>query len=92
LVALPPPHPPPPPCSPPPPPPPPPPSSSITFGSTTLTRSSYMIYVNKLSASGGVTWARGYTGTGLSYSNGVATDASLNVYIGGFFTGSLTIG
>jgi hypothetical protein len=47
--------------------------------------SGYDVFVCKLYASGGFAWARGFGGNGNDYGNGIAVDASGNVYSTGRF-------
>jgi hypothetical protein len=71
-------------------------SASIVFGSTTLISSGgYDLFVAKYDANGNVLWAKGAVG-GFGYNdeaNAVATDASGNVVVAGWFeSGNLTFG
>src|SRR5262249_27041849 len=60
-------------------------SGSITWGSTTLSGGS--VFVAKLDPSGNVLWARSASGNTTSGMYGMATDASGNTYVGGYFDG-----
>jgi len=67
---------------------------SATFGSTTLTNNGFAnIFIAKLDSSGNWLWAKnaGYSGCGTS-GNGIAVDASGNIYVTGDFSGSATFG
>ena len=69
-------------------------ADSATFGSTTLTSNGVSdIFVAKLDSSGNWLWAKnaGYSGCGTS-GNGIAVDASGNIYVTGDFSGSATFG
>jgi len=62
---------------------------SITFGSQTLTAAGGGdIFIVKYDPSGNVLWARSAGGTGLEEGDGLATDASGNVYMTGEFASS----
>jgi hypothetical protein len=67
-------------------------SPTITFGTTTLYNAgaNYM-FIAKYDAAGTVLWATSTTSAGNSYGNSVATDASGNVYVTGYFVGSMAI-
>jgi len=61
---------------------------AITFGTTTLTNSisDYSdIFLVKYDTTGNVLWAKSATGIGGDYANSVATDASGNAYVTGYF-------
>jgi hypothetical protein len=69
-------------------------SATATFGSTTLTNNGFAnIFIAKLDSSGNWLWAKnaGYSGCGTS-GNGIAVDASGNIYVTGDFSGSATFG
>ncbi|MCB9641302.1 MAG: SBBP repeat-containing protein [Myxococcales bacterium] len=68
-------------------------SSSVTFGSTTLNaQGENDAYVAKLDATGKTLWVSAIGGTGNDVGRAVATDASGNVYVLGFFEGSISLG
>jgi len=63
--------------------------STITFGSTTLSSegSSYDIFIAKYDANGNVLWAKSVGGINTNdIGNSVATDASGNVYMTGYYS------
>lgn len=65
-------------------------SSTITFGATTLNNAGGFgaadVFIVKYDASGNVLWARGAGGTTFdNKGQGIATDASGNVYVTGYF-------
>jgi len=66
-------------------------NSSVTFGSSTLTddgaSGQYNLFIAKYNSSGAALWAN-TTGTGGSFANGVATDASGDIYLTGNFSDS----
>lgn len=63
------------------------------FGATMLTSvGSRNIFVEKLSNSGAVIWAKGFGGTGDSLGQSIVADSTGNVYVTGNFTGSATFG
>jgi len=67
---------------------------SATFGSTTLTNNGFAnIFIAKLDSSGNWLWAKnaGYSGCGTS-GNGIAVDASGNIYVTGYFADSAIFG
>ncbi|MFO7659852.1 MAG: clostripain-related cysteine peptidase, partial [Candidatus Cloacimonadaceae bacterium] len=70
-------------------------SSGITFGSTTLTNSSYSntygyhdIFVAKLDASGNWLWAKQAGGTNYDTGSSIAVDSGGNAYVTGSFSSS----
>jgi len=64
-------------------------SPTITFGTTTLTNAgSGNIFIAKYDAAGTVLWAKREGGTSDDVGLSVATDASGNVYVTGYFTSS----
>ena len=66
---------------------------SVTIGSTTLTTAgSFDVFVVKYDTSGTVQWATNIGGTDSDYVNGIATDSAGNVYVVGYYSGSVTIG
>jgi len=69
-------------------------AGSATFGSTTLTSTGwYDIFVAKLSSAGVFQWARGLgDSTNNDFGLGIAVDSSGNVYITGFFGGTVAFG
>ena len=67
---------------------------SATFGSTTLTNNGFAnIFIAKLDSSGNWLWAKnaGYSGCGTS-GNGIAVDASGNIYVTGYCADSAIFG
>ena len=61
-------------------------SPTITFGTTTLTNEGgYDIFLVKYDASGSVIWGNSVGGIGEDHAASVATDASGNVYVTGYF-------
>ncbi len=66
-------------------------SSSIVFGITTLTNASttFDLFLVKYDGSGTVLWAKREGGTGNEVVNSVATDATGNAYITGYFSSLL---
>ncbi|RAK68184.1 SBBP repeat-containing protein [Hymenobacter edaphi] len=72
-------------------------TATATFGSTTLSNAgtgSYgtSAFLAKLDAAGTWLWAKQVGGTGTNGSRDVATDASGNVYLSGYFQNSVTLG
>ena len=70
-------------------------ADNITFGTTTLTTAAiFDIYVVKFDAQGNVLWAKAGSGGAISgaQSWNTATDAAGNVYLTGFFVGSMSFG
>lgn len=70
---------------------------SLTFGSFTLINTdttgwSYDIFIVKYDAMGNVLWAKSEGGTGGSVGLGITTDTSGNVYVTGWYTGTITLG
>ena len=65
-------------------------STNVTFGSTTLTNSTFLsrdIYLTKYDAlTGTVTWAKTSGGTNQDYAYNVKADSNGDVYITGYFT------
>jgi hypothetical protein len=57
-------------------------TSFNTFGSND-------IFLSKLDASGNFVWAKHFGGTGFDLSSGICTDTSGNVYLTGFFEGTV---
>jgi len=67
--------------------------SSGTFGSTTLSGTYDEVFLVKMSAStGAVVWAIDGGGSNYDYATGVAVDGSGNVYVCGYYSGSMTFG
>jgi hypothetical protein len=68
----------------------------VPFGTTTLTNtgsSTYDIFVAKYNASGNVLWAKSFGGVDSDFGHAVSTDASGNIYVGGYFnSATMTIG
>ncbi len=65
-------------------------SDTINLGATTLTNSdntgnTYDVFLAKYDAAGNVLWAKRAGGTGGDYGRSVATDASGNIYVTGYF-------
>ncbi len=59
-------------------------------GTANLTSSGFLdIFISKLDASGNFVWAKAIGGNGYGQSNGIAVDASGNVYTTGWFNGSV---
>ncbi|MGZ3902973.1 MAG: SBBP repeat-containing protein [Bacteroidia bacterium] len=73
-------------------------SSTITFGSTILNNDSVGggtsdIFIVKCNASGGVIWAKSVGGKLNDNGNGIAVDATGNIYVtGGFYSTSIMFG
>ncbi len=71
-------------------------SPTITFGSTTLTKSGTYgndFFVVKYDPSGNVLWAKGGTGSRNDYGADISTDASGNIVVtGGFYSPTITFG
>ena len=68
-------------------------SGSFTIGSTTLTSAgSNDVFVAKYDTSGTVQWATSIGGTGNDSGGAIATDSNGNVYVAGYYAGSVTIG
>ena len=68
-------------------------SGSVTIGSTTLNSAgSTDAFVAKYNTSGTVQWAMSIGGTSPDYGYGIATDSGGNVYVTGYYRGSVTIG
>ena len=66
---------------------------SATFGGVSLTgKGSSDTFVAKLDASGNVTWAKGFGGTGYDQVARLALDGSGNIYLAGLFQGAATYG
>ncbi|MGR6088039.1 MAG: SBBP repeat-containing protein [Arcticibacter sp.] len=65
-------------------------SPTIVFGTTTLTNvaNGYNYFVVKYDAAGNVLWAKSAGGSGYESANGIATDASGNVIVAGYFSSS----
>ncbi len=64
-------------------------SSTINFGSVNANHSgsgNSDLFIVKYDASGNPLWAKGAGGSGSDVANGVATDASNNIYVTGFFS------
>ncbi len=67
-------------------------SPSITFGAVTLTSvGSGDIFIVKYDASGNLMWAKSAGGTSYDEGNSISTDASGNVYVGGYFQSSIIV-
>jgi len=63
----------------------------ISFGSYTLSYSGGSdVFVTKYDPSGNVLWAKNAGGPGLDNANTIKTDAAGNVYLGGYFYGTIT--
>ncbi|MEN6446026.1 MAG: SBBP repeat-containing protein [Candidatus Cloacimonas sp.] len=68
-------------------------SGSATFGTTTLTSSSWGdIFVAKLDSNGNWLWAKQAVGSGFVHGYGIAADANGNSYVIGSFYGSVSFG
>jgi hypothetical protein len=66
---------------------------TASFGSTTLTSAgSADIYVVKFASSGSFQWAVSAGSTGSAQGTGIAVDGSGNVYVTGFFEGTVDFG
>ena len=66
---------------------------SVTIGLTTLNSTgSSDAFVAKYDTSGTVQWALSIGGTSADYVYGIATDSGGNVYVTGYYAGSVTIG
>ncbi len=64
-------------------------NTTVTIGSTTLTSvGSRDIFLAKYDSNGNVIWAKRAGGSGTDFVNSVATDASGNIVISGYFTGT----
>ena len=64
-------------------------SPTVTFGTTTLTNAGIgNIFIVKYDSNGNVIWAKSAGGIASDYANSVATDATGNIYITGFFSSS----
>jgi hypothetical protein len=64
-------------------------SSAITIGTTTLTNAGYNnVFIVKYASNGTVIWAKAAGGNFWCSAKSVSTDASGNVYVTGFFSGS----
>jgi len=69
--------------------------STSTFGTVSLTTSTSQdndVYVAKYSATGGLSWAARFGGTGGDYGNGITVDASGNPVVTGSYQGTGTFG
>jgi Secretion system C-terminal sorting domain len=72
--------------------------ASINFGTTTLTNADNTgntqdVFLLKYNASGTLQWAKGFGGTGVDFTRGVATDAFGYIYVtGAFYSPTITIG
>ena len=61
---------------------------STATANLTSASSSQDIFIAKYDATGNYLWAKGFGNTGNDVGNGIALDASSNVYITGYFTGT----
>ena len=68
-------------------------STTINFGGSTLsTNGSYDIFLASFDSSGKHRWSKNFGGTSSDYGYGLATDASGNVYLTGYFYVSANFG
>ncbi len=67
---------------------------SFTFGTNTITSlGGYDAYIIKNDVNGNLLWIKGIgSGAGDDEAKGVSTDAFGNIYVSGYFTGSISIG
>ena len=67
--------------------------NTVTIGSTSLTSAgSTDAFVAKLNSSGVVQWAKGYGGAQADWSHGVGVDGNGNVFVGGGFRDTMSVG
>jgi len=65
---------------------------TVTFDAITLTgHGDYDWFIAKYDANGSVVWAKNAGGTAGDMAHGVALDNSGNVYVAGFFSGTMTV-
>lgn len=65
----------------------------MMVGSTTLNaQGTNDFFITKLDSTGSPLWAKSFGGSGDSYTNAIALDASGNTYSTGSFSGSITVG
>jgi hypothetical protein len=67
-------------------------SGSITFGGETYESATTSAFVAKVDATGAVSWFQSLGGTESALSAGVAVDGSGNVYVTGYFWGTMNSG
>ena len=66
---------------------------TVTIGSTTLTSAgSYDVFVAKYNTSGTFQWVKSISGTSTDNGTGIATDSSGNVYVIGYYVGTIDFG
>lgn len=68
-------------------------SNSITFGTTTLSQAGSMdVFIVKYDSTGNVLWAKGAGGGSNDEPYSIKTDASGNIYVGGYFNQNAIFG
>lgn len=68
-------------------------SGNVTFGSVNLTgNAGRNLFVASYDSAGNILWVNNASGTGNIEGKGIARDAAGNVYVSGYFSGSVTIG